>query len=53
MTTGQEIRAALNAAIESQGAEASTLIDAERVDALCEFRITVNRILHEAGELAS
>ncbi len=51
MTTGQQIRAELNAAIDRASAAARTASDAERVDALTEFRVTVNRILHDAGEL--
>lgn len=59
-TTGQAIREALNARISTsqgrirQGFESdprAAVAMAERVDELALFRIELNRILSEAGEL--
>lgn len=49
-TTGQRIRAELNALIAELQNDPRDREDWAEIEALTEFRITVNRILHEAGE---
>lgn len=49
-TTGQQIRAELNATIAERQARINNRDDVAEIEALCEFRVTVNRILYEAGE---